>query len=206
MAVHESQSRLWENQIGRSRAFWHYWGPRYREHFPKALKEVSSEDLYKAIKSVSRNPIRVDSDEVTYNLHIILRFEIEKQLFAQKIKIQDLPDAWNQLTEELLCITPPNDAAGVLQDVHWSCGAFGYFPSYSLGNMIAAQLWYSLLKDMPDTEVQIARGQFQGILKWLRSKIHSLGKRLNTLELTQHATGQPLSPNHLVNYLKERYA
>ena len=143
MGIHESQSRLWENQVARGEAFWKYHEPILRKSFPTQLENVTSADLYLAMNAVSLNPIRVDSDEVTYNLHIILRFELEKLLFKREIKVEDLPETWNRLSGEIIGLTPKNNAEGVLQDVHWSGGAFGYFPSYCLGNMIGAQLWYS---------------------------------------------------------------
>lgn len=205
MAVHESQSRLWENQVGRSRAFWKFWEPRYRELFADQLKGISSEALYLAINAVERGPIRVDSDEVTYNLHIILRFELEKKLFDRTLKIQDLPEAWNQASKEILKLSPKNNKEGVLQDVHWSVGAFGYFPSYCLGNMIAAQLWYTVNKIIPSLEENIAAGNIQPLLQWLRSNIHQYGKQYDTQELVKKTTNESLSPKALIQYLSERY-
>ena len=166
---------------------------------------VSSDALFLAINGVRRHPIRVDSDEVTYNLHIILRFEIEQQLFNKTLDVKNLPEAWNTLSKELIGIEPQNDSEGVLQDVHWSSGAFGYFPSYCLGNMLAAQLWYAALEAMPDLESQFEQGNFTNLLNWLRENIHQHGKRYDTLTLTQRVTGQPLAPDALIRYLKERY-
>ena len=206
MAIHESQSRLWENQVGRSRAFWHHFEPRYRAAFPGLLEDVSSEDLYLAINAVGLTPIRVDSDEVTYNLHIILRFELERRLFAGDLAVADLPAEWNRLSQEIVGLTPPSDALGVLQDVHWSGGAFGYFPSYCLGNMIAAQLWHTVQKEIPDLDAQLARGEFAVLLGWLRDRIHRHGRRYDTHELVKKVTGEAISPVHLLRYLRERYA
>ena len=205
MAMHESQSRLWENQVGRSRAFWNYYEPQYRKAFPEQLKSVSSGALFLAINGVRRNPIRFDSDEVTYNLHIILRFEIEKRLFDRTLDVKDLPEAWRALSGEIVGLTPENDRVGVLQDVHWSLGYFGYFPSYTLGNMIAAQLWYTVSEAIPNLESQFEQGNFTPLLNWLREQIHQQGKRYDTLELTQRATGKALAPDSLIRYLKERY-
>ncbi len=205
MAVHESQSRLWENQVGRSRAFWNFYEPKYREAFQSQLKDVSSDALFLAINGVRRQPIRVDSDEVTYNLHIILRFELEKKLFDKTLAVNDLPDAWNQLSQEIIGLKPRNDTEGVLQDIHWCSGYFGYFPSYCLGNMLAAQLWYTSLDALPNLESEIEQGNFAPLLDWLREHIHQHGKRYNTLELTQRVTGKPLGPDALIHYLKERY-
>lgn len=205
MAVHESQSRLWENQVGRSREFWRFWEPRYRELFGEQLKDFDSEAFYLAINAVGVSPIRVESDEVTYNLHIMLRFFLEQRLFSGKLKVDDLPEAWNALSAELLDYSPKNDAEGVLQDVHWSGGMFGYFPSYCLGNLLAAQLWYTLREQIPDLDAQIAAGDYTTLLAWLRTHIHALGKRYYTQELAQKVTGAPLQVQPLIRYLKERY-
>ncbi len=205
MGAHESQSRLWENQVCRSRAFWNRYESDFRERFPSQLENVSSDALYLAINSVSRNPIRVDSDEVTYNLHIIIRFELEQRLFDGSLSANDLPEAWNALYKELLDITPRNDAEGVLQDVHWSGGAFGYFPSYCLGNLLAAQLWYAALEQLPELEADFERGEFTRLLEWLRTNVHAHGKRLPLNELAVASTGSPLSTQALVKYLEDRY-
>jgi carboxypeptidase Taq len=205
MAIHESQSRMWENQVCRSRAFWQWAEPRFRAKFPEQLKDVSSEELYLAINAVELQPIRVDADEVTYNLHIILRFELEKRLFAGELKIADLPTAWRKSAKEMLGLDIDKDSNGVLQDVHWSGGAFGYFPSYCLGNMIAAQVWYTVQRELPGLEEDFARGEFGRLLEWLRAKIHRKGRRLNTRELVKDVTGQELSPKSLLRYLHERY-
>ncbi|MDX2110330.1 MAG: carboxypeptidase M32 [Verrucomicrobiota bacterium] len=205
MAVHESQSRLWENQVGRSRAYWQYWEPRYRTLFPEQLKAITSDQLYLAINTVEISPIRVDADEVTYNLHILLRFEIEKLLFQGKLAVKDLPSAWNQLSKEILGYTPTSDKQGCLQDVHWAGGSFGYFPSYCLGNMMAAQLWYTVRKAIPDLDSQIAHNDFQPLLKWLRTNIHVHGRREDTRAITRRVTGEELGPQSLIRYLKERY-
>ncbi len=206
MAIHESQSRLWENQVARSRAFWTHFEPAFREKFSARLGGWSSDDIYLAINTVALEPIRVESDEVTYNLHIMLRFELERRLFSGGLSIADLPAAWNELSRELLGLTPESDAVGVLQDVHWSGGAFGYFPSYCLGNMIAAQFWHAALDAMPGLEDAFAGGDFNGLLSWLRREVHSHGRRYDTRELVQKVTGAELAPAHLMRYLRERYA
>jgi carboxypeptidase Taq len=205
MGVHESQSRLWENQVARSRGFWTFFEPKFRAAFSEQLKTVSSDELYLAINAVEPTLIRVDADEVTYNLHIVLRFELEKKLFDGSLAVRDLPKAWNELSRSLLGLTPSNDREGVLQDVHWSDGAFGYFPSYCIGNMMAAQLWYRALSLRPQLEEEFARGDFTWLLGWLRETIHAQGKRLDTLGLVRHATGEDLSPKYLLRYLRERY-
>jgi carboxypeptidase Taq len=205
MAVHESQSRMWENQVGRSRALWSHFEPRYRELFAAQLKDISSEQLYREINAVRPTLIRVDSDEVHYNLHIILRFEIEQALFRGELAVADLPEAWNEKCEALLGCRPGHDAEGVLQDVHWSGGAFGYFPSYCLGNMIAAQNWATARETLPDLDADLARGDCSRLLDWTRREIHHRGKRYDTLSLVEKVTGSPLSPQPLLAYLRDRY-
>jgi carboxypeptidase Taq len=205
MAVHESQSRLWENQVGRSGSFWRHFEPRWRELFPEQTRGVKSEELHLAVNAVEPTLIRVDADEVTYNLHIILRFELEKKLFAGELAVRDLPEAWRAGSRELVSLEPANDREGVLQDVHWSDGAFGYFPSYCLGNMIAAQLWARVRFVRPAIEDDFARGEFGWLLAWLRENIHAQGRRYSALELVRRVTGEELSPKYLIRYLHERY-
>ena len=161
--------------------------------------------MYHAINKVSITPIRVDADEVTYNLHIMLRFALEKQLFDGSLSLKDLPEAWNETSQKFLGYRPKNNREGCLQDVHWSGGMFGYFPSYCLGNLLAAQLWYRLQDDLPDLDSQFEKADFQPLLGWLRDNIHSKGRRHFTLEFTKDITGMELSPKFLVRYLKERY-
>jgi len=206
MGAHESQSRLWENQVGRSRGFWRFFEPRFRELFAKQTAEVTSDELYLAINAVAPTPIRVDADEVTYNLHIILRFELEQRLFAGELAVRDLPAAWREASKALLGLEPETDREGVLQDVHWSDGAFGYFPSYCIGNMMAAQLWYRALEVRPALEDEFAAGNFSGLLGWLRETVHAPGRKYLLPELVKRATGEELSPKWLVRYLRERYA
>jgi carboxypeptidase Taq len=205
MAVHESQSRMWENQVARSRGFWRYFEPGWRAMFPAQTKGVSSDDLYLAINAVEPTLIRVDADEVTYNLHIILRFEIEQRLFSGALKVRDLSAAWKKASREIVGLDPATDREGVLQDVHWSDGAFGYFPSYCLGNMIAAQLWYRALALRPALEEDFAQGDFSWLLGWLRENVHTQARRFSALELVRRITGEELSPRPLLRYLKERY-
>ena len=205
MGIHESQSRLWENQVSRSREFWQCFEPRYRETFPEQLADLSSDELYLAVNAVTLCPIRVDSDEVTYNLHIILRFELEKRLIGGELAVEDLPAEWNRLSQEIIGLTPSSDKEGVLQDVHWSGGMFGYFPSYCLGNMIAAQLWYQVLEEIPDLPSDFAEGKFDRLLSWLRDRIHQHGKLYDTQDLVTRVTGNPIDPSFLIRYLKDRY-
>ncbi|MFO7603727.1 MAG: hypothetical protein R6X06_07920 [Gammaproteobacteria bacterium] len=182
-----------------------YWEPRYREYFPEQLKNLASHELYHAVNRVAVTPIRVDADEVTYNLHIMLRFDLEKRLFDGSLEPRDLPEAWNEASGRILGYVPKNNREGCLQDVHWSGGAFGYFPSYCLGNLLAAQLWYRLREDLPRLDEQIERADYRPLLRWLRENIHSKGRRYYTLEFTRDVTGRELSPDFLVRYLKERY-
>ena len=205
MAVHESQSRLWENQVARSRGFWRCFEPRLRATFPAETASWTSDELYLAINAVTPTLIRVESDEVTYNLHIILRFEIEQRLFSGELAMADVSRAWADAAESLLGMRPTSDRDGVLQDVHWSDGAFGYFPSYCLGNMFAAQLWYRALELRPTLEEDFARGDFSWLVGWLRETVHVQGRRYDMLTLCERATGEALSPRHLVRYLRERY-
>jgi len=205
MGMHESQSRMWENQVGRSREFWQRFEPRYRELFPEQLAGFSSEDLYLAINAVEPTFIRVEADEIHYNLHIILRFELEKRLLSGDLAVVDLPQAWGDLCEELLGRRPANDTEGVLQDVHWSGGMFGYFPSYCLGNMIAAQNWAAVQTALPGVVDDFKQGDFSRLLAWLRTNVHTQGRRYPALELVKRVTGEPLSPKRLLDYLEDRY-
>ena len=205
MAVHESQSRLWENQVARSRGFWRGFEPRFRALFPAQTAGLAAEELYLAVNAVDPTLIRVDADEVTYNLHIILRFELEKQLFTGELAVRDLPAAWGAASREIVGLEPKTDRKGVLQDVHWSDGAFGYFPSYCLGNMLAAQLWYRAQELRPGLEEEFTRGDFSWLLGWLREQVHAQGRRFDALELARRVTGEALSPRALVRYLRERY-
>jgi carboxypeptidase Taq len=206
MAVHESQSRLWENQVARSRAFWSWLEPRMRAEFLNELAGVSGDELHEAANAVEPGGlIRVDADEVHYNLHILLRFELERRLFAGTLAVADLPAAWDELSEELFGRRPAHAGEGVLQDVHWSGGAFGYFPSYALGNMIAAQLWTAARRARPTLEEEFARGEFGGLLEWLRTEVHAHGRREDAFALTLRVTGEALGPKALLAYLEERY-
>lgn len=205
MGAHESQSRLWENQVARSRGFWRFFEPRFRALFPEQTRGVTSEELYLAVNAVEPTLIRVDADEVTYNLHIILRFELEQKLFSGALAVRDLPAAWREASKASIGLEPASDREGVLQDVHWSDGAFGYFPSYCLGNMMAAQLWEKVRAVRPGIEEEFARGEFGWLLGWLRENVHVQGRRHVLPELVARATGEALSPRALIAYLRERY-
>ncbi|MFC4809480.1 carboxypeptidase M32 [Paenibacillus sp. GCM10023250] len=205
MGIHESQSRFWENVIGRSRSFWsRYYGDLQR-HFPGQL-EVPVEDFYRATNVVRPSLIRIEADELTYNLHIIIRYEIEKLIFNEGVKASELPALWNAKYKEYLGIEPEHDGEGVLQDVHWSGGAFGYFPSYSLGNMYAAQITDTLERALPNVWELVEAGNLIPIKDWLTDKIYRFGKLRTPSELIEGITGKPLDPDYLVAYLKKKYA
>ncbi len=205
LAVHESQSRMWENLVGRSRAFWRFFYPRLQEYFPQQLGNVSLEDFYKGINKVEPSFIRVEADEATYNLHIMLRLELEIALMEGSLEVKHLPEAWNTRMQEYLGITPPNDRMGVLQDIHWSGGMIGYFPTYALGNLISVQLWEKIQQDIPDLEEQIERGEFSALLGWLREKIHRHGSKYEPQELVQKVTGSKIDPQPYIRYLNSKY-
>ena len=203
--IHESQSRMWENLIGRSYPFWQWIYPRLQEFFPSQLNNISLEAFYKGINKVQPSLIRVEADEATYNLHIMLRFELELALMEGSLSLQHLPEAWNSRCEEYLGITPPDDSTGVLQDVHWSSGMIGYFPGYALGNLIASQLWELINKDIPDLSEQIRRGEFATWLAWLREKIHQHGGKFEPQELIQRVTGSKIDSAPYMRYLKTKF-
>ena len=205
LGIHESQSRLWENLIGRSLEFWAHYYPRLQEQFPGQLGEVGVERFYAGINKVEPSVIRVEADEVTYNLHIMLRFEIENSLLEGDLAVGDLPAAWDERMEEYLGLRPENDADGVLQDIHWSLGAFGYFPTYSLGNLIAAQLYEHMRSEISDLPEQVAAGQFGALLSWLRDGIHRYGRKLTTEELLQMTTGSGLQAESWLAYVRQKF-
>ena len=206
MAIHESQSRMWENMVGRSRAFWKGNYARLAQLAGGSLDGVSPEAFLAAVNKVEPSFIRTEADEVTYGLHVILRFELESALIAGRLSVADLPGAWKEKMRELLGVVPPSDAKGCLQDVHWSAGLFGYFPSYSLGNLYAAQFWAAMRKDMPDLEERIERGDLASVLGWLGPRIHEGGSTYTPSELVLRVTGSPLDARHFVSYLNEKYS
>jgi carboxypeptidase Taq len=207
MGVHESQSRLWENVLGRSREFWQFYYPRLQEFFPAQLREASLETFYRAINKVTPSFIRVEADEVTYNLHIFLRFELEQELLERRLKVADLPEAWNAKMQAYLGLTPPDDALGVLQDIHWSGGTMGYFPTYTLGNVMSLQFYQQTLQDLPDLPQQFSRGEFGGLLTWFRDKIHRHGRKYTATELLQRVTGvASLDAQPYLTYIKQKYS
>lgn len=205
LGIHESQSRFFENIIGRGRSFTKFLLPKLKKTFSKQLAGIGEEKFYCAINEVKPSLIRVEADEVTYNLHVILRYELEKALMSRDVTIEDLPDAWNEKMEKYLGVRPLNDAQGVLQDTHWPQGLFGYFPTYMLGNIYAAQFWFKLKKDIRQVESFISKGELTPVLKWLRANVHSQGRRYTALELVERATGEPPTSRYLIEYLKEKF-
>lgn len=201
LGIHESQSRLWENLVGRSRAFWEHFFPRARRAFPGALDGVDVDTFVFAVNNVRPSFIRVDADEATYNLHILLRFELEQALLVGDLRAADLPGAWNEGFRRLFGLTPPDDARGCLQDVHWSGGGIGYFPTYALGNMYAAQFFARARTDLSGVEGQLRRGDFAPLREWLRANIHRHGQRYRAGDLVVAVTGEPLSPRFLLDHL-----
>lgn len=193
MGIHESQSLFWENVIARSEAFWHWAFPRLRDAFPDQLADQTPTSFYRAINRIEPSLNRVESDEVTYNLHIILRFEIERDLMDGSLRVADIPKRWNERMEQYLGVVPPNDAEGCLQDIHWSFGGIGYFPSYTLGKLYAAMEWKALTAVMPDASDKVANGTFEPILAWLRTNIHDGGRTETPVEILQRVTGRSLT-------------
>ncbi|MEW6715986.1 MAG: carboxypeptidase M32 [Chloroflexota bacterium] len=205
LAVHESQSRMWENLIGRSRDMWVYFYPKLQETFPKQLGSVDLDTFYKGINKVEPSYIRVEADEATYNLHIMLRLELEIALIEGSLEVRDLPDAWNSRMQKYLGLTPPNDALGVLQDVHWSSGYFGYFSTYALGNLISLQLWENIQSDIPNLKEQMRRGDFSNLLEWTREKIHRPGGKFEPQEIVERVTGSKITSEPYVRYLRNKF-
>jgi carboxypeptidase Taq len=205
LGVHESQSRLWENAVGRGRPFWTHAYPLVRRVFRDALHDVDLDRFHLAVNHVEPSLIRVQADEVTYNLHIIVRFELERALLSGDLAVGDLPGAWAEKYRAYLGVAPEHDAEGCLQDIHWSAGLFGYFPTYTLGNVLAAQLFAKAGAEMPDLPEQFARGDFGQLLGWLRDRVHRQGQRFRSAALVEYATGSPLDPQPLVDSLTSKY-
>ncbi len=205
LGIHESQSRMWENFVGRSEAFWAHFYPKAQTAFPDALSDVSERDFYAAVNAVAPSHIRVEADEATYNLHIMLRFELEQALIDGGLKAEDVPGVWNETFEKYLGLTPPDDARGCLQDIHWSGGGIGYFPTYSLGNLYAAQFFEQARQEVGDLNAQFAEGVFEPLKNWLTEKIYSQGQRYRANELIEVVTGKPLSHEPLMRHLRAKY-
>jgi len=205
MVLHESQSRLWENLVGRSKPFWKHYYPKFRSQFPTQLGNVDLAIFYKAVNKVEPSFIRVEADEATYNLHVMLRFEIELALIENRLQVKDLPDYWNAKFKEYFGITPPDNARGVLQDVHWSSGYIGYFPTYAIGNVVSVQLWESIRKDIPNLDEQIEKAEFKPLLGWLVEKVHRHGAKFECQELVQRVTGSKIDPQPYLQYIETKY-
>jgi carboxypeptidase Taq len=205
LGLHESQSRLWENFVGRSLGFWKHFFPRARGVFREALHDVALEAFVTDVKRVQPSPIRVEADEVTYNLHVLIRFEIEQALLSGDLPPRDLPDAWTSAHRDTLGFTPANDREGCLQDGHWAEGLIGYFPTYTLGNVYAAQLYAAARSALGDLDDQFARGDFSALLGWLREHVHQHGQRFTAAQLVERVTGSAPSSEPLVESLRSRY-
>lgn len=206
LGIHESQSRMWENLVGRSQSFWQHFFPLAQQVFPQSLGDVALDDFFFAINDVRPSLIRVEADEATYNLHIIIRFELEQALINGELTVADLPGAWREKYQHYLGIEPPNDADGVLQDVHWGAALIGYFPTYSLGNLYAAQLFSAADRELGGLNDQFAAGEFQPLLHWLREHIHKPGQCFSASELVETVTGEPLGHQALLSQLRSKYA
>ncbi len=205
LGIHESQSRMYENIIGRSRSFWEWQYPILKEKFP-SLKKMSLDEFHRLINHITQSPIRVEADEVTYSLHIVIRFMIEKDLMEDKLSVDEVPQVWNELYGKYLDLEPESESLGCLQDIHWSMGAIGYFPTYTLGNLYSAQFFKQAQKDIDYLESSIARGDLKTILNWLRENIHMHGKFYSAPNLVEKVTGKPLSEDHFIDYLRKKYS
>lgn len=205
LGIHESQSRMWENHVGRGKSFWKHFFPRAQQMFPENLSDVKFDDFFFAINDVRPSFIRVEADEVTYNLHIMLRFELELALLNGDLQPKDLPAAWNDRFTKYFGITPKNDAEGCLQDVHWSAGLIGYFPTYSLGNLYAAQFYVKAEEDIRYLDDQFASGNFTELKAWLNKNIHAHGQRYRAAKLVEVVTGKKLNHKYAMSYLKSKY-
>jgi len=205
LGIHESQSRMWENLVGRSRPFWNFFYPRLQELFPEQLGDVDPETWYRAANRVQPSLIRIAADEVSYNMHVILRFELEQDLLAGRVETRELPTVWNQRMHEYLGVDVPDDAHGVLQDMHWGVGHIGYFSTYSLGNVISVQIWERIREDIADLEEQIERGEFTALREWLGEHIHRHGRKFGPRGTLERAVGASIDPEPYMRYLREKH-
>ncbi|HEU0336203.1 MAG TPA: carboxypeptidase M32 [Gaiellaceae bacterium] len=204
-ALHESQSRLWENVVGRSLPFWRWFHPRAQAAFPDVLGDVDVEQLHRAVNRVRRSFIRVDADEATYGLHIILRFELEQELLFGDLAVADLPEAWNARFREFMGVDVPEDRLGVLQDVHWSSGSFGYFPTYQLGNVVSVQIWERVREALPGIDAQLEQGEFGPLAAWLEEHVYRHGRKFTPRELLERVVGGPIDPEPYIRYLESKF-
>jgi carboxypeptidase Taq len=205
MGLHESQSRMWENLVGRSRPFWSRFYPELRQTFPGMLDDVDEEAFFRAVNAVKPSLIRVDADEVTYSLHIILRFELEQELLAGTLSLDELPEAWNARMKDYIGIDVPNDADGVLQDMHWASGHLGYFPTYALGNVISVQIWNAALEAIPEIPQQVGEGEFAPLREWLTENLYRHGRKFTPVEMLERITGGPIDPEPYLAYLRDKH-
>jgi carboxypeptidase Taq len=206
LGLHESQSRTWENLVGRSRSFWRFFYAPLQAAFPRQLGSVDEEAFYRAVNRVHPSLIRIDADEITYNMHIILRFELEQELIEDRLAIEDLPEAWNARMDEYLGVEVPDDARGVLQDMHWAGGSIGYFPTYSLGNVMSVQIWERAKEDLGDLDERFEHGEFGDLREWLREHLHVLGRKFTPQETIERVTGSRIDAKPYVRYLREKLA
>ena len=205
LGIHESQSRMWENLVGRSLSFWQFFYPRAQAAFPEQLSDVELDDFIAGINRVQPSLIRIKADEVTYGMHVILRFELEQDIINGRVEVRDLPHAWNEKMHEYLGVDVPNDAQGVLQDTHWASGHIGYFSTYLLGTVMSVQIWEKIVEDVPDLEEQIERGEFGALRGWLGEHVHSLGRKFPPQETLRRATGSTIDPKPYLAYLRTKY-
>lgn len=205
LGVHESQSRLWENQVARSEVFWDWAWPELQKFFPENLKGVGFDEFYRVVNKVKPGEIRVDADEVTYNLHIALRFQMEHELFDGGLQVSDVESRWNELSDQYLGLVPQSPMKGFMQDVHWSVGLFGYFPTYTLGNLMSAQLFQVFQSKFPNYQSQFKQGDFSQLKQWLNTEIHQVGKAYSANDLIQKVTGEPLQARYFSEYIKSKY-
>ncbi len=204
LGVHESQSRLWENIVARSLPFWEYFLPALQKYFPAQYRDATPEAVYQAVNHVEASFIRVEADELTYNLHVILRFEIESEIFSGQLDVADIPARWNRGMKDFLGITPPDDAQGCLQDIHWAMGGFGYFPTYTLGNLYSAQLFQCAQQALPDLDHEFRQGKFDSLREWLRTEVHQKGRMLEPVALIKSATKAEPTPEPFLRYVEEK--
>jgi len=204
LGLHESQSRMWENLVGRSLPFWRHFYPALRTTFPEALADVELDEWFRSVNWVAPSLIRVESDEATYNLHVILRFELEQEMLAGTVDLEELPEIWNERMRSYLGVEPPTVAQGVLQDMHWAIGAIGYFPTYALGNVISAQIWERIERELPDLPAQVEAGEFASLADWLRENLHRHGRKFTPKETLERVVGGPIDPDPYLRYLRNK--
>ncbi|HYL09007.1 MAG TPA: carboxypeptidase M32, partial [Candidatus Udaeobacter sp.] len=203
--IHESQSRMWENLVGRSQPFWRHFFNSLQAAFPEPLRDLDEEKFYGAVNKSYPSLIRVEADEVTYNMHILIRFELENELLEGTLKVKDLPEAWNSRFKSYLGLNVPNDREGVLQDIHWTSPSFAIFPSYTIGNLVGAQLMEKIRADITDLDAQFEKGHFSGLLSWLRKNVHRHGRKFTPNELLERATGRPLTAEPWIAYVRSKF-